>query len=133
MSFTVPSNVSANQFYLLASALAANANAIATTALIWQNGANATNSISLIARVYRNTGTLSLMAGTLRLNATIIQPITAGSSALLGAAADPIQFTLSTNTSAAVMPVSGDWDLNVTSLNTSGATVNVEIWGLLAK
>ena len=129
MQITAPSTVSSSQFYLLASAQNVDANSVATTALNWQNGASAGNSIPMVGRVFRRTGTLSLLVATLRLNSTIIQPISAVSSALLGAAANPLNFLLDTNVSATVFPLAGNWDINVTTFNGSAATVDVEIWG----
>lgn len=129
MEFFSPSVASASQFYLLADARSVDANAQAATTMIWRNGAGATNTIPIIARVFRKTGTLVLMVGTLRLNSTIIQPISAVSSALMGSGADPINFLLDTNTSTTVVPASGNWDLNVTTINGGASTVDVEVWG----
>lgn len=126
-----PSNVSSNQFYLIAAAIGVDANAIAATNLSWQNAATAANSIPMVARIYRKSGTLSLMIATLRLNSTIIQPISAANSTLLGAGADPIQYLLDTTTSATVVPANGAWDFNVTTINGSGSTVDVEVWGFI--
>lgn len=129
MRLEVPSNASPNQFYLLASGSGIDANSLATTTLIWQGGATAANSIPVLARITRQTGTLALMVGSLRLNTTIVQAISAGSSALMGAAADPIQFMLDTNTSVTVVPLSGNWDLVVGTINAGAATIRIEVWG----
>ncbi len=83
----------------------------------------------MVARVYRKTGTLSLMIGTLRLNSTIIQPLSAASSVLLGSGADPTQFLLDTTTSTTAMPISGNWDINITTFNGTASTIDAEIWG----
>lgn len=129
MLVTTPLNASSNQFYLIASARGVDANSLATTTAIWQNGASAANTIPIVARVFRKSGTLLLMVGSIRLNATIIQPISAASSALMGAGSDPIQFLLDTTTSSTVMPATGNWDVVVGTINGSGATIDVEIWG----
>lgn len=122
--------VSPIQSYLLASALGADANSLATTTLNWTIGMNAANTIPLYAQVFRRTGTLSLMVATLRLNTVIIQPIAALTAALLGAGADPIGFSLDTTTSTTVIPVAGNWDLTVGTINGTAATIDVMIYGL---
>lgn len=129
MQVTIPVGISPNQFYLIASARSVDANSLATTTAIWQNGANAANTIPIAARVFRKTGTLSLLVGSIRLNSTIIQPISSASSLLMGAGADPIQFLLDTTTSATVVPLSGNWDVVVGTINGTAATIDVEIWG----
>lgn len=129
MQLTIPSLASANQFYLIAAARGVDANNLATTTAIWQGGASATNTIPMVARMFRKTGTLALMVGSIRLNSTIVQAISAGSSALMGAAADPIQFMLNTTTSATVVPLSGNWDIVVGTINGAPATIDMEIWG----
>ncbi len=111
-----PGPVSTNQFYLLASGTV-DANALATTALTWANNMSAATTIPMFARVRRVTGTLVLMIGSLRLNSTIIQPISAVQSALMGATANPIIFALDTTTSATVVPLAGNWDLVVGTIN----------------
>lgn len=118
------------QYYLIAVARGVNANSVASTVLSWQGGASAANTLPCVARVLGKSGTLSLMIAALRLNSVIIQPISAASSALLGSAADPITFPLGTTTSAAVTPLSGNWDINVTTFNGTSSTVDVEIYGI---
>lgn len=130
MTVTNPPTVSSVQSYLLASVLGANANGLATTTLSWANGMSAANTIPLYAQVFRRTGSLSLMVATLRLNAVIIQPIAALASALLGVGADPIGYSLDTTTSATVIPVAGNWDLTVGTINGSSATLDVFVYGL---
>lgn len=129
MPLEVPSNASTNQFYLIAVARGVDANSIATTTMSWLSGSSAANTIPMVARVFRRTGTLSLMVGSLRLNSTIIQPLSAASSALLGAGSDPTQFQLDTTTSTTAMPVTGNWDINITTFNGTASTVDAEIWG----
>jgi len=129
ITFSAPLNPNAFQFYLIASALNVDGNSLATTTLNWQNSATAANSIPVIARCLRKTGTLALTVAALRLNSTIIQPITAASSALMGAGADPVQFLLDTTTSATVLPVSGNFDIVVSSINVSPATFDVLVYG----
>lgn len=125
-----PGPVSSVQSYLLASVLGANANGLATTTLNWANGMSAANTIPLYAQVFRRSGTLSLMVATLRLNTVIVQPISALNAALLGAGADPIGYSLDTTTSATVIPVAGNWDLTVGTINGGAATVDVFVFGL---
>lgn len=132
MQISAPSSVSSSQFYLLASARDVDANAIATTTLNWQNGASAANSTPIMGKIFRKTGTLSLMVGALRLNATIIQPVSAVQSALLGAGANPINYLLDTNTSVTVLPIVGNWDVNLTTPNGTASSIDVEIWGFKA-
>lgn len=130
MQLTAPSFASPFQFYLIAVARGVNANSVAATTLSWVNGASAANTIPMMARVFGKSGTLSLMVATLRLNTTIIQPISAANSALLGSGADPVNYPLGTTTSATVMPATGNWDINVTTFNGTASTVDVEIWGI---
>lgn len=125
-----PGPVSINQPYLLAFARGVDANSLATTALTWANGMTAATTLPMFARVKRVTGTLSLMVASLRLNTTIIQPITALQSALMGAAASPLNFALDTTTSATVVPGTGNWDIIVGTINGGAATIDVEIWGI---
>lgn len=126
----IPGPVSANQSYLLAFARGVDANSLATTTLGWANGMTAATTLPMFARVKRVTGTLSLMVASLRLNTTIIQPITALQSALMGAAASPLNFALDTTTSATVVPGTGNWDIIVGTINGGAATIDVEIWGI---
>lgn len=121
--------VSTNQLYLLASGVI-DANTLATTSLSWLSSMTAATTLPMYARVRRVTGTLSLLIASLRLNSTIIQPITALQSALMGAAASPITFALDTTTSATVIPSAGNWDLVVGTINGGAATISVEIFGI---
>lgn len=129
MPLEVPATVSPNQFYLIASARSIDANSLATTTLTWAAFMSAANTIPLIARLYRKTGTVSLLVGTLALNGTTIQSIPALTSTLLGAAADPLNLLLSTNTSASIVPISGNWAFTVGTVNGTPSTVDVEVWG----
>lgn len=124
-----PGPVSTNQLYLLASGII-DANTLATTSLPWLNNMSAATTLPMYARIKRVTGTLSLLIASLRLNTTIIQPITALQSALMGAAASPITFALDTTTSATVIPSAGNWDLVVGTINGGAATISVEIFGI---
>lgn len=130
MQLTIPSNASPYQFYIIAVARGVNANSIATATLAWVNGTNASNTIPMTARIFGKSGTLSLMVAALRLNAVIIQPISAANSTLLGSGTDPVLYPLGTTTSATVVPGSGNWDINVTTPNGTASTVDVEIWGI---
>lgn len=121
---------SPNQFYLLASLRGVSANDLATTALSWQNGANAVNSIPVVARIYRRSGTLSLMIGTLNLNSVVVQAVSAVQSALLGAAADPLQYPLSSAVSVGIVPIAGDWGFTVGTINGTASTIDIEVWGI---
>lgn len=129
MQLTVPSVASANQFYLISAGRGINANSLATTTLTWQNGATAANTIPIVGRVFGKSGTLSLMVASIRLNSTIIQPVSAASSVLIGAGADPVNFMLNTTVSTTVIPLSGNWDVVIGTINGTGATIDVEIWG----
>lgn len=128
MTVTNPPVVSTNQLYQLAVGTI-DANALATTALSWLNGATAANSIPLVARVYRVSGTLSLMIGTLNLNAVVVQAVSAVQSALLGAAADPVQYPLSSAVAVAIMPVAGNYGFTVGTVNGTASSIRVEVWG----
>lgn len=122
--------VSPNQVFLIASKLGVDANALATTVLDWQNGASAATTFPMYARVSRASGTLALMVASLRLNATIIQPISAVQSALLGAAAAPLIFSVDTNTSATVIPNTGNYDVVVGTINGGASTIDIYVYGL---
>lgn len=124
-----PGPVSAAQLYLLASATV-DANALATTALAFQNGATATNSMPLMCRITRLTGTLALMVGTLNLNAVAIQPVSAVQSALMGAAADPVQYPINSLAGVTAVPVAGAYSFTVATINGAGATISVQVYGL---
>lgn len=123
-----PGPVSSNQFYLLASGTV-DANALATTVLSWANNMTAATSIPMFARVRRASGTLALMVGSIRLNTTIIQPISAVQSALMGAGANPLIFALDTTTSATVIPMAGNFDVVVGTINGGASSILVEIYG----
>jgi hypothetical protein len=123
-----PGPVSTNQFYLLASGTV-DSNALATTVLTWANNLTAATSIPMFARIRRASGTLALMIGSLRLNTTIVQPISAVQSALLGAAANPLIFALDTTTSATVIPMTGNWDFVVGTINGGASSILVEVYG----
>lgn len=125
-----PGPVSVNQPYLLAFARGVDANSLATTVLTWANNMNAATTISMFARIRRISGTLSLMIGSLRLNTTIIQPVSAVQSALMGATASPLIFALDTTTSATIVPVTGNWDFVVGTINGGASTIDVEVWGV---
>lgn len=125
-----PGPVSVNQVYLLAAARDVNANSLATTTLSWQNGMSAATTLPMYARITRKTGTLSLMTASLRLNSVIVQPISAVQSALLGAGSDPLVYPLSSAVSVTIVPISGNWDIVVGTINGSGATLDCELFGL---
>lgn len=125
-----PGPVSPIQPYLIAAGLGVNANALATTTLTWSNGMTAANTVPMFAQIFRRTGTLSLLVASLRLNAVIIQPIAALTAALLGAGADPLLFPLGTTTSATIVPVTGNWDLIVGTINGGASTIDVLVYGL---
>lgn len=129
MQLNTPTNASLNQFYLIAVARGVDANSLATTIMSWQNGASAANTIPIIGRVFRKSGTLSLMVASIRLNSTIIQPLSAAASVLLGAGADPTNYMLDTNTSGTVIPISGNWDVVIGTVNATASTIDVEVWG----
>ena len=125
-----PGPVSSNQVYLIAAARDVDANSLATTTLGWQNGLNASNTLSLYARVLRKTGTLSLLVASIRLNSVIIQPISAIQSALLGAGANPLIYPLSSAVSVTIVPIAGDWDIVVGTMNGTASTIDIEIYGI---
>ena len=122
---------SQSQFYLLAAARAVDTNALASTVLEWQNGANAANSLPVVARLFRRSGTLSLLIATLTLNGTTVQAISAVQSALLGAAADPLQYPLSSAVAVAILPVSGNWGFTVGTINGTASSIDVLVYGML--
>lgn len=130
MFVTNPPVVSTVQSYLLAAARSVDANTLATTTLAWQGTATAANSFPVAVRIYRRTGTLSLLIGTVLLNSVVIQTVSAIQSALLGAAADPLHYPVSSTTSVTIVPISGNYQFTVGTINGSGATIDVEIWGL---
>lgn len=125
-----PGPVSTQQFYLIASAVGVDANSLATTTMNWSAAFTAANTLPMYARLKRATGTLSLLVGSIRLNATIIQPVTALQAALVGATSSTLNFTLDTTTSATNIPAAGNWDVVVGTINGSAATITVEIWGV---
>lgn len=130
MTVTNPPTVSPVQSYLIASALSVNSNTLATTTLNWATGMTAANTLPMFAQIFRRTGTLSLLIGSLRLNAVIIQPVSALQAALLGSGADPLIFPLGTTTSATIVPVSGNWDFVVGTINGGASTIDVLVYGL---
>lgn len=123
-------SASANQIFPIASIVGMDANALATTTLNWVAGLNAGNTMPMFVQISRLTGTLSLMIATLNLSATIIQPISAASSVLLGSSSSPVQFSLDTTTSTTAFPNSGNWSVVIGTINGSGATISVTVWGL---
>lgn len=125
-----PGPVSTNQVYLIAAARSVDANALATTVLSWQNGMSAATTLPMYARITRKTGTLLLMIASLRLNSVIVQPISATQSALLGAGADPLVYPLSSAVSVTIVPISGNWDIVVGTINGGASTIDVEVFGL---
>lgn len=129
MSLAVPATVSPNQFYLIAVARSVDSNSLATTTLTWNANMSAANTIPVIARLYRKTGTISLLVASLTLNGTTIQAIPALTSALLGSSSDPLNFLLSTNTSASVVSLSGNWSFAVGTINGTASTIDIEVWG----
>lgn len=129
MSLAVPATVSPNQFYLIAVARSVDSNSLATTTLTWNANTSAANTIPVIARLYRKTGTISLLVASLTLNGTTIQAIPALTSALLGSSSDPLNFLLSTNTSASIVSLSGNWSFAVGTINGTASTIDIEVWG----
>lgn len=117
-------------FCLLASAIGVNANSLGSTAMTWQNGASAANSVPLAATVFGTSGTLALLIANLTLNGTTIQPITATQSAFLGAGSSPLVFPLGSATSASVISNSGNWGATVGTINGTAATVSVFVYGV---
>ncbi len=125
-----PGPVSSTQPYLIASAVNIDGNSLATTTLNWNNGASAANTLPMYARIVRRTGTITLLVASLRLNSNIIQPITAIQSALLGSGNDPVIYPLSSLVSVTTVPIAGNWDLVVNTINGSSTTIDVSIYGL---
>lgn len=131
MGLNSPTNPgSIYQFYIIAAARGVAANSLATTTLTWLNGASASNTIPMTARVLGKSGTLALMIASIQLNSVAIQPVTAASSALMGSGADPLVFPLGTTTSASVVPASGNWAVVVSTINGTSASIDVEVWGI---
>ncbi len=130
MTVTNPPVVGTVQSYLLAAARNVDSNTLATTTLGWQGTATAANSFPMYAQLYRKSGTLLLLVGTLLLNSVIIQAVSAAQAALLGAGADPLQYPLSSAVSVAILPVAGNYQFTVGTINGSGSTIDIEIWGV---
>lgn len=125
-----PSIVSSVQSYLLAAARGVDANSLATTTLAWQGSNSASNSFPVAIRIYRRSGTLALLIGTLLLNSVVLQAVSAVQSALAGAGADPLHYPISSASSVTIVPISGNYQVTVGTINGSAATIDVEIWGL---
>ena len=119
---------SSNQLYLIAQATI-DANAQATTPLVWMNGASAATTVPLCARITRVSGTLALMIGALNLNGIVVQAVSAVQSALMGSSADPIQYPLSSLVSVGVMPAAGAYSFTVGTINGGAASVLVQVYG----
>lgn len=129
MNVINPPIVSSVQPYLLANAVGVDANSLATTSLNWIGTMNAANTFPLFARIYRVTGTMALLIATLKLNSIVIATILAAESAQLAATTSALQYPLSSTVSVTPMPVAGNYQLTVGTINGSGATITVEVWG----
>lgn len=130
MQVTNPPTVSANQFYLIAAARGVNANSLGTTSVPFQNNLSASNTLPMFIRVLGKSGTFSLMIATVLLNSVVIQTISAAASVLVGSGADPLIFPTSSTVAAAIIPVSGAYQITVGTINGSAATLDVEVWGM---
>jgi hypothetical protein len=126
---TPPAAPSAVQPYLIASVASVDANALATTDLSWATGMTAANTIPLFMRVYRATGTLALLIGQLKLNSVIVQTVGAAESVVLAATSSALQYPISSVVGVQVVPIAGNYQFTVATVNGTASTVRVEVYG----
>lgn len=131
MNVTNPSNVpSAIQPYLIANAVGVDANSLATTTLNYIGSMTAANTLPLCMRIYRVTGTLALMIGSLKLNNVVIQAVLAAESAVLAATSSALHYPISSTVAVQPIPVAGSYAFTVGTINGGASTITVEVWGL---
>lgn len=125
-----PATPSAIQPYLIANAIGVDANALATTALNYAAGMTAANTFPLCMRIYRVTGTLALLVGSLKLNNVVIQPVLAAEAAVLAATSSALHYPISSTVAVQPVPVAGSYAFTVATINGGASTITVEVWGL---
>ncbi len=130
MIVTNPPVVSPIQPYLLANAIGVNANVLATTTLTWATGMNAANTCPMFARIYRVTGTLSLLIGTLLLNSVVIQTVAAAESLVLAATSSALHYPISSAVAVQVVPTAGNYQFTVGTINGGASTITIEVYGI---
>lgn len=124
---TSPSSV---QPYLIANAIGVDANALATTTLNYVGSMTAANTVPLFMRVYRVTGTLALLVGSLKLNSVVMQAVLAAESVVLAATSSVLHYPISSTVAVQPVPTVGSYAFTVGTVNGAPSTVTVEIWGL---
>lgn len=124
-----PGPVSPIQPYLLANAIGVDSNSLATTTLNWANGLSAANTFPLFVRVYRVTGTISLLVASIKLNSVIIANVLATEAAQLAATTSALQYPLSSTVSVTPMPIAGNYQITVGTINGGASTISIEIYG----
>ncbi len=129
---TLPSvpNIGQNPFILIAKGTNIDGNTLAATTLTYQSNFNASNTLPLFAKITRKSGTVLLLVFTIRLNSNILASCAAIFTALLGSGGDFLTTSLTNNIGATVTSVSSNYDVNVTTINGSAATFDLEIYGI---
>jgi hypothetical protein len=89
----------------------------------------AANTIPLFMRVYRATGTLALLIGQLKLNSVIVQTVGAAESVVLAATSSALQYPISSVVGVQVVPIAGNYQFTVATVNGTASTVRVEVYG----
>lgn len=129
MRHAVPLSSSLPKLVLIASATGIDANSLATTNLTFPQGMSAGNTIPLFAKITRNTGTITLLVCTIRLNAVSLKAIAAVTTALLGATANYLTIPLNSDLAAQAIPITSNYDVVVNTINGGASTIDVSIWG----
>lgn len=124
-----PAAPSAIQPYLIANAVGVDANALATTSLNWAAGMTAANTFPLCIRIYRSTGTLALLIGSLKLNNVVIQAVLAAEAAVLAATSSALHYPISSTVAVQPVPTTGSYAFTVGTINGAAATLLIEVWG----
>lgn len=127
--YNPPAAPSSIQPYLIANAIGVDANTLATTSLNWIAGMSAANTFPLFMRVYRATGTLALLVATLKLNSVVIQTIAAAEALVLAATSSALQYPISSAVAVQPIPIAGNYQITVGTINGAGATISIELWG----
>jgi hypothetical protein len=119
-SFTVKS-----QSNLIASASNVNANFVGLFPLIFDGDTTAENSVPSLILITRKSGILYGCIAEISLNGQIIKVVTQEEFSLIGSTTKRLSFSIN----SLALPSQGQYSINITTLNGSTGTFDVEIYG----
>jgi hypothetical protein len=125
MHISNPSSQVTNQSNLIAYASDINANYIGSNQIIFEDGVSANNSVPSLILITRKSGILYGCVAEIYLNGSLLKKITQDEFSLIGSTTKRLSLGLN----SIAYDSQGNYTINITTLNGSTGTFDVEIYG----